>query len=99
MKPEEKEKMSQPFRCKYHFKNANQKLDLYLSTKKVAKMQIDRNQKVAPSTQNISLFCDKFPSVLLFLEVAAKMLLLSFLFNIVSSLSIGNISWADLHNI
>ena len=54
----EKEKMS--FRCKYHFKNANQKLDLYLSTKKVAKMQIDRNQKVAPSTRNISLFCDKF---------------------------------------
>ena len=62
-------------------------------------MQIDRNQKVAPSTKNISLLCDKFAFVLLFLNVAAKMLLLSFLFNIFSSLSIGNLIQADLHNI
>jgi len=67
-------------------------LDLYLSTKEVAKMQIDRNQKVAPSTQKIfQSFVINLLSVLLFLDVAAKMFFLSFLFNIVSSFSIGNL--------
>ena len=98
--------MSQPYRCKCHFKKANQKLDLYLSTKKVAKMQIDRNQKVAPSTKNISLLCDKFAFGVAFSKCRRKNAFVSFLFvafaflfNIVSNLSIGNLIQADLHNI
>ena len=62
-------------------------------------MQIDRNQKVAPSTKNISLLCDKFAFGVAFSKCRRKNAFVVFLIQHRLKFEYCKLSWADLHNI